>query len=217
MLQLHTYEIKFRFLYSILNYILNSSILWYFHTKLIGYLIPFHLIFTSITEAFYASIQFTIIMSFFYTIPFLYWQVYEFILPGLYEHERDDWIHWKTILIMVSFIILIFKEVILLIIQFFTQFQSEYLTLTLTFTHFISFINQTFFILIVIFIIPLLIKYLRKYFIRKFNYFICLILLAFVTPPDVVSLLFTFIPIFLLTEIILFYYIVKDNILNNSI
>lgn len=104
-----------------------------------------------------------------------------------------------------------FKKVLLLILYFFIQFESEYLTLTLTFTNFIDFMNQTFFLLILIFTIPLVIKYLRHSFIRKINYFICLVLLALVTPPDLISLILTFIPIFIITELILFYYELLKN------
>lgn len=175
------------------------------------YIIPFHLIFTSITEAFYLSIKLSIILSLLYSIPFFYWQFYEFIIVGLYEYEKSELINWKSIVVTLICLIFSFKKVLLLILYFFIQFESEYLTLTLTFTNFIDFMNQTFFLLILIFTIPLVIKYLRHSFIRKINYFICLVLLALVTPPDLISLILTFIPIFIITELILFYYELLKN------
>jgi Sec-independent protein secretion pathway component TatC len=51
---------------------------------------PVNLMFTSITEAFYVSLELSIVLGFIFTIPFFYCQLYEFIVPGLYEYEADN-------------------------------------------------------------------------------------------------------------------------------
>jgi len=74
------------------------------------YIIPFHLIFTSITEAFYLSIKLSIILSLLYSIPFFYWQFYEFIIVGLYEYEKSELINWKSIVVTLICLIFLIKE-----------------------------------------------------------------------------------------------------------
>ena len=211
MLNFHIKEIKFRFFYSILSYLLNVLIIWSFHGELIEYLIQLHLIFTSITEGFYISIQFSLILGFIYSFPFLYWQVYEFILPGLYKYESEKLLDFKWIFLIFIIFSFSFKNILLLFLDFFIQFESQYLSLLLTFQHFISFINQILGLILILTILPLIIYYFKHFFIknRRFNYFLVLIFLGFITPPDVISLLITFLLIFLLVEIILFISIIE--------
>jgi len=217
MLDFHTNELKYRLYYIFLSYLLNVLLIWYFHVELIGYLMPVNLMFTSITEAFYVSLELSIVLGFIFTIPFFYCQLYEFIVPGLYEYEADNWLGYKSVLVIFGLLLIIFSQIFWGILYFFMQFESEYVSLALTLSHFMKFINETLLLVILLFTIPLLINYFRTWFIknRKWNYFLLIIVLAFITPPDVLSLIISFLFLFILIELMVFFTGLNSSKINN--
>jgi sec-independent protein translocase protein TatC len=204
MIHFHINEIQYRFIYFIISFISTTIIIWQYKHHIIFSITPINLIFTSITEAFYLYIYFTILIAFITNIPYLYIQLYSFIIPGFYKNEIPQYLNLWIILYFIPIVYL--KPIIAFLFQFFTQFQSQYLTLALTFQHFIHFINQLIFLLLVLFIIPFAISYFKTFFInrRKLLYFSIASILAIITPPDLFSLIFTLIPIILFTEFIFF-------------
>lgn len=204
MISYHLNEIKYRFIYSLISFLLTSQLIWIHKHKLIFSITPINLIFTSITEAFYLYIYFTILFALITNIPYFYLQLYSFIIPGVYQHEFPK---YYNLWILVWFLILIYiKPLIKIIFTFFTQFQSQYLTLALTFQHFIQFINQLIIILFILFTIPIFTSYFKSFFInkRKLLYFTIASTLALITPPDLLSLIATLIPLILTLEITFF-------------
>ena len=140
-----------------------------------------------------------------FNIPYLYLQIYSFIIPGLYQYEFPKYYNY-IILPLYTITIIYTKPIIYHIFQFFTQFQFQYLTLALTFQHFISFINQFIILIISLFTIPFIISYFKSFFInkRKLLYFTIASFLAIITPPDLISLIFTLIPIIIFIEFLFF-------------
>ena len=205
MISYHLNEIKYRFLYSLVSFLLTIFVIWNQKHTIIFSITPINLIFTSITEAFYLYIYFSILLALITSIPYTYLQLYSFIIPGLYQHEFPK---YYNLWIIIWFITLLYiKPLIKLLFTFFTQFQSQYLTLALTFQHFISFINQLTITLFCIFTIPIFISYFKSFFItkRKILYFTIASLLALITPPDLISLIATLIPLICIIEFTFFF------------
>ena len=201
MIQYHINEFKSRIIYAIISLTLTILLIWHYKQHIIFSLSPLNLIFTSLTEAFYLYIYFSILLAIITNLPYFYAQFYLFYIPGLYQYELN-YNHWYFTLLW-AIAISTTKIFIKFIFTFFIQFQSQYLNIALTFQHFIQFINQLIILWIFIFIIPIILKSFYHFFIkrRKILYFSLAILLAIITPPDLISLLITIIPLIIIVEI----------------
>jgi sec-independent protein translocase protein TatC len=178
-----------------------------FKLKSLFYLTSLNLIFTSLTEAFYLYIYFSILIGFILNLPFFYYQLYSFILPALFKYQVNYLFHF-WIFIWFYFISNA-TNVFSFFIEFFTLFQSEYLNLLLTFQNFISFLNHLILVFILLLILPFLMlnTIFNKFFVshRKIVYFSIASVIAILTPPDLLSLFMVFVPLFFYTECFLLF------------
>ena len=206
MIQYHINEFKSRMIYAILSLTLTILLVWHYKQHIIFSLSPLNLIFTSLTEAFYLYIYFSILLAIITNIPYFYNQFYQFYIPGAYQYQIK-YNNISTLLILWLAAITSTKTAIKIIFNFFIQFQSQYLNIALTFQHFIQFINQLIIIWIFIFITPIILKSFHHFFIkrRKILYWILATILAILTPPDLISLIITIIPLIIIVEIQFFF------------
>jgi len=174
------------------------------------------IIYTGLTEAFFTYIKIAAFASVIATIPVISWQIYSFIAPGLYKHER---LIALGILILSPILfwiggLFVFYFVIPKAWQFFLSFELKHSTLPLVLeariSEYLSLIIQLIiafgiaFQLPVILAILTLLGFLSSAFLQRkrrlaivFNFIIA----GIITPPDVISQIALALPMVLLYEI----------------
>ena len=113
----HLEELKYRFLYILISF-LFSFISFYFFLGEITYLIikpltlnnsKIHeLIYTDMSEAFFASIKLSISFTIIVIIPIILYHLYFFFLPGMYMHEKNKVFKYIIVSITLMYISLLF-------------------------------------------------------------------------------------------------------------
>lgn len=171
-----------------------------------------HLIFTALPEAFFTYIKIALVAGFFVTSPFIFYQLWLFVAPGLYKEERKY-------LIPIGFISALFFVVgacfgyfvvFPFAFEFFMGFTTEFIKPFPKLNEYLGFSLKLLFAFGVIFELPLVIFFLarlglvtsamlRKH--RKYSFLGCFVVSAVLTPPDVVSQLLMAGPLMLLYEI----------------
>ena len=103
----HIKELKLRIIYILITIIINLIICFYFYEE-IFFIISYSLfqiknvsfIYTDLSEAFIVYIKLTIIFSLFFTYPIILMQIWLFLIPALYKHEKKE----ITLIFILSFI-----------------------------------------------------------------------------------------------------------------
>jgi len=234
----HFYELRYRIYYYIISNIITTLVAYEYSTELI-YLFarPLlinkthevnQLIYTNITEAFFTFLNISLFSSIFLTIPILLYQVFFYLLPGLYEYEKENLsyiIYFMLIMILINLAIIYFL-VLPIIWSFFLEFDNtmsqevfkikfegkinEYITLVENLIISFAICSQIPVILIVLINFNLLnFNVLVK--ARSFMVITCLILGAMLSPPDVFSQVILAIPLYFSYEFGIFFAIFKKN------
>ncbi len=63
------------------------------------------IIFTGLAEPFFTAVKISLFAGFFFSLPFILYQVWAFIAPGLYEHEKKliiPFVFWGTIMFIIG-------------------------------------------------------------------------------------------------------------------
>jgi sec-independent protein translocase protein TatC len=96
----HLEELRARLLHSIYSLVVGSVICFYFHERIYNYLakpltdtlraqgLPDKLVYTNPVDAFNLYIKISIMGGLFVASPFVLWQLWMFISPGLYRNEK---------------------------------------------------------------------------------------------------------------------------------
>jgi sec-independent protein translocase protein TatC len=167
---------------------------------------------TDVTAPFFAPFKLTLFISLFAAIPFILHQVWSFIAPGLYQHEKR-----MLIPILVSSIVLFYSGIAFcyfvvmpIILGFFTSVGPEMMTLSPDISSYLSFILKLFFAFGVAFEIPVAIMLLcwsgattTQSLREKRPYIVvgAFVIAMFLTPPDVLSQTLLALPMLLLFEL----------------
>jgi len=64
-----------------------------------------HIIFTGLAEPFFTAVKISLFAGFFFSLPFILYQVWAFVAPGLYEHEKKliiPFVFWGTIMFILG-------------------------------------------------------------------------------------------------------------------
>lgn len=180
---------------------------------------------TGVATPFFTPIKLTLVLSIFITIPAILYQVWAFIAPGLYKHER------KLIAPLVISSALLFYlgmafayyVVFPLAFSFFTSIAPQGITIATDISSYLDFVLKLFFAFGLAFEIPIATLLLcwtgittPKKLKEKRPY---IIVAAFVfgmllTPPDVISQTLLAVPMLILFELgLLFarFYVVQEN------
>ena len=216
----HLYELRIVLIKSFLIIFLGSLACWYFSDFLFSLIrnpISEHLrtkglIYTGITDKFLAHMKIALLGGIISTCPLWLFQVWKFISPGLYKTER------KLTLFFVGFGTSLFLSGILfayfviypLAFNFLLNFGDGTDIPMITINKYLSFFATTTLMFGIAFELPLILvilnilgvvdtKSLTKY--RGYAYVILATLSAFITPPDVVSMMLFMLPMALLYEI----------------
>lgn len=217
----HLIELRNRLMKALLSILLIFIALVYFANDIYAFVadplvqsLPENstMIATDVTAPFFAPFKLTLFISLFAAIPFILHQVWSFIAPGLYQHEKR-----MLIPILVSSIVLFYSGIAFcyfvvmpIILGFFTSVGPEMMTLSPDISSYLSFILKLFFAFGVAFEIPVAIMLLcwsgatTTQSLREKRPYIAVgtfVVAMFLTPPDVLSQTLLALPMLLLFEL----------------
>ena len=170
------------------------------------------LIYTAPAVAFFTYLKVAFLTGLVGASPVIFYQLWKFISPGLYENERRS--IWPFVIISsVLFItgaIFCYTVVFPYAFQFFMSFATEEITPMLKLNEYLSFSSMLLFAFGVVFEMPLVLVFLGRLGVvtsqglrkkRKYAILIMFAGAAFFTPPDVVSQVLMAVPLMVLYEI----------------
>jgi sec-independent protein translocase protein TatC len=175
--------------------------------------IPFTFQSLAMAEQFSVHIWTSITVGFIVAFPFIIWEVWKFISPGLYEKERKS---AKSFIIISSFLFFIgilfgYYVVTPLSVNFLGNYSvSDAVERNIKIGSYISLVRSSLLASGFIFELPIIMyfltkmglitpEFLRKY--RKHALVLVLVLAAVITPPDIISQIIVAIPILMLYEV----------------
>ena len=217
----HLFELRTTALRCIISIILITIILLPFANQIYSFIatpliakLPegSSMIATEVASPFFAPFKLTLFCGIFFSIPYILYQTWSFIAPGLYINER------KLILpLLISSSLLFYLGIFFayyavfpILFAFLTTTAPSNITIMTDINHYLDFILKLFFAFGISFEIPIVTILLIKYnfitieklssnrpYIILFAFFVGMLL----TPPDVISQILLAIPIWILFEI----------------
>ena len=228
----HLEELRSRLLKSILVVFIATIICYFFSEEIMTFLTypyPDKLIFLAPTESFIVHIKISLFAGIFLSLPILFYQLWQFVVPGLLEKEK---VYVPLIVIFSTFFFLIgaafcYSVIIPFGLKFLLGWQTENLVPSVTIKEYLKFVTMLILVFGIVFELPLLSFFLTKmgiltpYFLRKnrrYGIVLTFILAAILTPPDFVTQLLLAGPLILLYEvsIIVSKLVSKEKIKNES-
>lgn len=216
----HLVELRQRLMHIILIILVLFLGLFYFANDLYSYLsepltalLPegTSMIATDVTSPFFAPFKLTLVAAIFAAMPFILHQIWGFIAPGLYKHEKR-----LAIPLLISSIFLFYAGVAFayyvvfpLIFGFFTSVGPENVAVMTDISSYLNFVLKLFFAFGIVFEIPIAtllliwsgaatVEGLRQK--RAYVIVGCFVLGMLLTPPDVISQSLLAFPMWLLFE-----------------
>ncbi len=170
------------------------------------------LIFTNLPEAFFAYLKVAFLAGFLLAIPMVFYQLWKFISPGLYSHERKYIIPFvlSSSLFFVGGALFGYFVVFPFGFKFFLSFASDTMKALPSVKQYLSLSTRLLLAFGVIFELPIIILFLSKLGIvnhvmlrkgRKYALLLSFILAAILTPPDVITQILMALPLIVLYEI----------------
>lgn len=217
----HLLELRQRLLRSLGLVLLIFAGLFYFSNEIYQYVsAPLRvylpegstMIATEVASPFLTPFKLTLVSAIFLAIPFILHQVWAFISPGLYQHEKRIAIPLlsASVLLFYGGIAFAYYVVFPLIFSFFTSTGPETVTVMTDINRYLDFVLKLFFAFGLAFEIPIATVLLIWSGIssveslgRKRPYIVvgCFILGMLLTPPDVISQSLLALPMWLLFEV----------------
>ncbi len=216
----HLEELRWRLLKSFISILIGSVVTFYFIDLIIEFLIkptqsltnPMDLQVLKVQGMFMIKWGIALIGGFVLAIPVLTYQLWKFIAPGLYLNERK-YVGPLIFFTYLSFLIgLVFSYTVIIpfSLEFFTSIGVDQIENNFSINYYFNFVTWLMIGSGLIFELPVLVfilsviglltpAFMSHY--RRHSIVIILILSAFITPPDPVSLVLMFIPLWLLYEI----------------
>ncbi len=173
---------------------------------------PPELIFVGPAEAFWAHIKIAFLAGLILAIPFLLFELWRFVSPGLLERERRYTLPFVILGTLFFFVGLAFCYFVVLpfVMNFLLTYKTEHLTPMLSIGLFIDFTVKLMLAFGLIFQLPLLISLAARLGIvtstflaqnRKYAILVNFVVAAILTPPDIFSQLLMAGPLCLLYEV----------------
>ncbi len=135
----HLAELRKRLIHSFIFLIIFFVVCYFFAEHLYGFLVdPYaqavkndgierRLIFTALQETFLTYLKVSFFTAFFVTCPFILTQIWKFIAPGLYKHEKIAILPYLILTPILFFLggMLVYYLIMPLAIKFFLSFESS--------------------------------------------------------------------------------------------
>lgn len=227
----HLLELRKRLIWSLLAVLCGFMVCYYFAPQIYEFLVrPLarasvgehrRLIYTGLTEAFVTYIKLALWAGCFLAFPAIASQIWMFVAPGLYKHERRAFVPFliATPLFFLAGACMAYYVVFPLAWKFFMSFEapgaanslpielearvSEYLSLSMTVIFAFGIAFELPVILVLLTRVGLLSSTKLREF-RRYAVVLIFIVAAILTPPDVVSQLCLALPLMLLYELSIF-------------
>lgn len=228
----HLLELRTRLILSVLALIFTTGLCYVFIDQIMGFLITplasamgengtHRLIYTNLTEAFFMNIKVSFLTALLITLPFILIQIWKFIVPGLYRHEKRAMLPYfiATPLLFAFAACMVYYVIMPTAWAFFLGFQTSGnqtvlpIQLEARITDYINLIIGLIFAFGLCFQLPVVLMLMSRAGLvtaeqlaskRKFVLVSCFIVGAILTPPDVISQILMAIPLYALYEISIF-------------
>jgi len=229
----HLTELRQRLINSLIFLVVLFVFCYYFSEYIYGFLVePYaqavkndeidrRLIFTALQETFLTYLKVSFFAAFFITSPFLLIQIWKFIAPGLYNHEKKAIMPY-LVLTPVLFLLggmLVYYLIMPLAIKFFLSFESTGLSTNLPIqleakvNEYLSLVMKLIFAFGISFQLPVILSLLARIgmidseFLKKRRKYVVVIIFtaaALLTPPDPITQIGLAIPLLILYELSIF-------------
>ena len=242
----HLVELRQRLIYCFLSLFIIFAISYTFAEHIYSFLVqPYanavqsdienrRLIFTALQEAFLTYLKVSFFAAFFVTSPFILIQIWKFIAPGLYKHEKQTIMPYLIATPILFFLggVLVYYLIMPLAIKFFLSFESGGLTTNLPIelepkvNEYLSLIMKLIFAFGLSFQLPVVLSLLARIGVvdskflkerRKYVVVIIFTAAAVLTPPDPITQIGLAIPLLILYELSIFSVkIIEKKVKNNA-
>ena len=229
----HLAELRKRLINSFIFLIIFFIGCYFFAEYIYGFLVePFakavkddglnrRLIFTALQETFLTYLKVSFFTAFFVTCPFILMQIWKFIAPGLYKHEKIAILPYMVLTPILFFLggMLVYYLVMPLAIKFFLSFDSSGISTNLPIqleakvNEYLSLVMKLIFAFGISFQLPVVLSLLARVgivdsvFLKKRRKYVVVIIFAaaaLLTPPDPITQIGLAIPLLILYELSIF-------------
>jgi len=229
----HLTELRSRLIHSFIFLFVFFILCYFFAEYLYGFLVePYaqavkndgterRLIFTALQETFLTYLKVAFFAAFFVSSPFILIQVWKFIAPGLYDHEKSAIMPYMVVTPILFFLggALVYYLIMPLAIKFFLSFESSgHITnlpiqLEAKVNEYLSLIMKLIFAFGLSFQLPVVLSLLARVgvvdseFLKKRRKYVVVIIFtaaAILTPPDPITQIGLAIPLLILYELSIF-------------
>ncbi len=225
----HLVELRQRLIYSVIAFIVCFFICFYFAGPIFNFLVaPLadlwegeagrRLIYTALHEKFFTDIKIAFFAAFFLSFPVIAGQIYIFVAPGLYKHEKSAFVPFLIATPVLFFIGAAFVYYVVLPVawQFFAGFEQPAsdgdlaIQLEPKVNEYLSLVMRLIFAFGISFELPVVITLLARAGLatseglkqkRRYAIVLAFVAAAILTPPDPLSQIGLALPIILLYEI----------------
>ena len=229
----HLTELRQRLINSIIFLFVLFVICYYFSEYIYGFLVdPYaeavkndeinrRLIFTALQETFLTYLKVAFFAAFFITSPFILIQIWKFIAPGLYNHEKKAIMPYLVVTPILFLVggMLVYYLIMPLAIKFFLSFESVGINTNLPIqleakvNEYLSLVMKLIFAFGLSFQLPVVLSLLARVGVinsaflkdrRKYVVVIIFAAAAILTPPDPITQIGLAIPLLILYELSIF-------------
>lgn len=212
----HLEELRRRLIKAFLAVIVGSAVAFYFADQILEFIkiplegVPLHNM--QVTGAFYAYLKISLFTGVVVALPFIFYQVWRFISPGLYSHEKV----MMTPLVLISTILFLigagfcYLIVLPIALTFLIGFADEMIINYITIGSYISFAGLLMLAFGFGFQMPIVAYFLGRFGLisskflakgRRYAFILILVVGAIITPPDVFTQVLLAVPLYLLYEV----------------
>ncbi len=170
------------------------------------------LIFTALPEAFFTYLKISFFAGVFLAAPYIFYQLWKFISPGLYPEEKKYVIPFVIVstIFFVAGVSFGYFIVFPFGFKFFIGFQNDYIKALPTLKQYLGFSMKLLFAFGIVFEMPVIMYFLAKIKLvnssmltknRKYTILLIFVAAAILTPPDVFTQILMAFPLIILYEL----------------
>jgi sec-independent protein translocase protein TatC len=168
-----------------------------------------------LTEGFFTELKLSAMVAVFFSMPFIFYQIWKFVAPGLYAQEKK----YVTAFVFMSSLLFFLGAAFAYYIvfpfgfEFFLGYAEGYVTANLSIQWYLSFVVRLIMAFGLVFEMPVFVLFLSKMGIvsdkmmkkhRRYAYFGIVVAAAILTPPDVFTQMMMAVPMVVLYEVSVF-------------